>query len=41
MISELKELVCKVCGWKWVARVREPKYCPRCHSPKWGGASIA
>ncbi|QGH72334.1 MAG: DNA directed RNA polymerase, 7 kDa subunit [Podoviridae sp. ctg2L5] len=35
MRVELKELICKRCGHKWVARKPEVRVCPKCKSPYW------
>lgn len=30
-----KPLECKQCSFAWVPRVPTPKFCAKCHSPKW------
>lgn len=32
---DIQELVCCVCGHKWIPRKRAVKLCPGCQSPKW------
>ena len=34
-----KNLMCRVCGYKWVSRIEQPKKCPKCQSWHWRGAS--
>lgn len=31
----LPKVKCKRCGWEWVPRVANPKWCPKCNSPYW------
>jgi len=36
IISNIMEnLICKQCGWFWVARVDNPKMCPKCKDHNW------
>jgi len=34
-MKEKKECVCKLCSYKWEARVENPRVCPRCKRHDW------
>jgi rubrerythrin len=31
----MEQVICKLCGWKWLPRVPEPRACPRCKRHDW------
>jgi RNA polymerase subunit RPABC4/transcription elongation factor Spt4 len=35
MKINIKQLICKRCGHKWVPRTSEVTICPKCKSPYW------
>ena len=35
MKVEIKEIVCKRCGHKWIPRKTEVRICAKCKSPYW------
>jgi len=32
-MEQVYETICKHCNYRWVPRVKHPKYCPRCKLP--------
>ena len=37
MANELTIFTCAVCGYRWIPRTADPKYCPGCQTKKWRG----
>jgi len=35
IVVEMWQLSCERCGHVWDTRLRDPRVCPKCHSPYW------
>ena len=35
MKVKIKKILCKRCGYKWVPRKTDIRFCPKCHSVYW------
>ena len=35
-----QECECQRCGHKWILRIPNPHWCPKCNSPYWNKARI-